>query len=84
MLGKMTSKNQITIPKKIVDQLPDTSHFDIGLKDGVVFEHADLVLVRHTNGALVVQDTESWVVVTLVSPVVFEGDEEFGGTSCEE
>ncbi len=37
MLGKLTSKNQITIPKKIVDQLPDTLHFDIGLKDGVVF-----------------------------------------------
>ena len=37
MLAKMTSKNQITIPKKIVNRLPDnTSHFDIEMKDGVV------------------------------------------------
>lgn len=36
MLAKMTSKNQVTIPKKIVEQLPDTKHFDIEIKDGVV------------------------------------------------
>jgi hypothetical protein len=36
MLAKMTSKNQITIPKKIVNRLPDTRHFDIEMKDGVV------------------------------------------------
>lgn len=36
MLAKMTSKNQITIPKKIVEQLPDVDYFDVELKDGVV------------------------------------------------
>ena len=36
MLAKMTSKNQITIPKKIVDKLPQVKHFDIQLKDGTV------------------------------------------------
>ena len=36
MLAKLTSKNQITIPKKIMDQLPDIQHFDIKLDDGVV------------------------------------------------
>ena len=36
MLAKITSKNQITIPKKIIDQLPDVKHFDIELKDGAV------------------------------------------------
>jgi len=36
MLAKMTSKNQITIPKKIVDQFPDIQYFDIEMKDGVV------------------------------------------------
>ncbi len=36
MLAKMTSKNQITIPKKIVDQLPDTNYFEVELKDGLI------------------------------------------------
>jgi len=36
MLAKLTSKNQITIPKKIMDQLPDIQHFDVELHDGVV------------------------------------------------
>ena len=36
MLTKVTSKNQITIPKKIMDQLPDVKYFDLALKDGVI------------------------------------------------
>ncbi|MEJ2586069.1 MAG: AbrB/MazE/SpoVT family DNA-binding domain-containing protein [Deltaproteobacteria bacterium] len=36
MLTKITSKNQITIPKKIVDQLPDVQYFDVEIKNGVV------------------------------------------------
>jgi bifunctional DNA-binding transcriptional regulator/antitoxin component of YhaV-PrlF toxin-antitoxin module len=36
MLTKITSKNQITIPKKIIDKIPDVKHFDIEFKDGVV------------------------------------------------
>ena len=36
MLVKLTAKNQITIPKKVVDQLPDVKYFDVQLKDGVV------------------------------------------------
>ena len=36
MLAKMTSKHQITIPKKIVEQLPDVEYFEVDLKDGVV------------------------------------------------
>ena len=36
MLAKMTSKNQITIPKKIVEQLPGVEYFEVELKDGVV------------------------------------------------
>ncbi|WP_419662597.1 transcriptional regulator, AbrB family [Desulfosarcina variabilis str. Montpellier] len=36
MLTKITSKNQITIPKKIMDQLPEVRHFDVELKDGTV------------------------------------------------
>ena len=36
MLAKITSKNQITIPKKIIEKLPDVKHFDIEFKNGVV------------------------------------------------
>jgi len=36
MLAKITSKNQITIPKKIIDKIPNVKHFDIELKDGII------------------------------------------------
>jgi bifunctional DNA-binding transcriptional regulator/antitoxin component of YhaV-PrlF toxin-antitoxin module len=36
MLAKLTAKNQITIPKKVVEQLPDVKYFDVALKDGAV------------------------------------------------
>jgi bifunctional DNA-binding transcriptional regulator/antitoxin component of YhaV-PrlF toxin-antitoxin module len=36
MLAKVTSKNQITIPKKIIDQVPDTKYFEVEFKDGVI------------------------------------------------
>ena len=32
----MTSKNQITIPMKIIQQLPDVEYFEVALKDGIV------------------------------------------------
>ena len=36
MLAKITSKNQITIPKQIIDQLDDVTHFDVQLDKGAV------------------------------------------------
>ena len=36
MLAKLSSKNQITIPKDVMSRLPHVKYFDIGLKDGVV------------------------------------------------
>lgn len=36
MLAKMTSKNQITIPKKIVEQIPDIKYFEVELKEGII------------------------------------------------
>lgn len=36
MLAKITSRNQVTIPKKIMDQLPNPKYFDVELRDGVV------------------------------------------------
>ena len=36
MLAKLTSKNQITIPKKIIDRIPKTQYFDVELKEGAI------------------------------------------------
>jgi bifunctional DNA-binding transcriptional regulator/antitoxin component of YhaV-PrlF toxin-antitoxin module len=36
MLAKLTAKNQITIPKKILSQLPDVKYFDVEINDGLV------------------------------------------------
>ena len=52
MLAKITSKNQITIPKKIIDQIPETNYFDVELKDGLIvlrplkFYDTDLEKIR--------------------------------------
>lgn len=36
MLAKITSKNQITIPKKVMSQIADTKYFDVEFKDGKI------------------------------------------------
>lgn len=36
MLAKLTSKNQITIPKSVLSQLPSVEYFDVEFKDDVV------------------------------------------------
>jgi bifunctional DNA-binding transcriptional regulator/antitoxin component of YhaV-PrlF toxin-antitoxin module len=52
MLAKITSKNQITIPKKIVDQIPDVNYFYVEFKGGVIvlrpmrFYETDLKKIR--------------------------------------
>lgn len=52
MLAKLTSKNQITIPKQIIDQLENVTHFDVHLDSGAVvlkpvrFFQTDLEQIR--------------------------------------
>lgn len=36
MLAKKTSKNQITLPKTIVKQLPEVEYFEVSLRKGEV------------------------------------------------
>ena len=36
MLAKKTSKNQITLPKAVVRQLPDVQYFDVSVREGEV------------------------------------------------
>lgn len=36
MLAKLTTKNQITIPKKVIEQLSNVKYFDVEMKDGFI------------------------------------------------
>lgn len=36
MLAKITAKNQITIPKKIIDQMPGVKYFEVQLKNETI------------------------------------------------
>ncbi|MBW1782203.1 MAG: AbrB/MazE/SpoVT family DNA-binding domain-containing protein [Deltaproteobacteria bacterium] len=36
MLAKLTAKNQITIPKQIIEQIPETRYFDVTLNGETV------------------------------------------------
>ena len=36
MLAKKTSKNQITLPKKIVDKFPGVDYFDVRVEKGQI------------------------------------------------
>ena len=52
MLAKLTTKNQITIPKDIISRMPDVQYFDVAYDDGIVFLkpvkviNADLAQIR--------------------------------------
>jgi bifunctional DNA-binding transcriptional regulator/antitoxin component of YhaV-PrlF toxin-antitoxin module len=48
MLAKLTSKNQITIPKKIVERLPKADYFKVEYRDGAVV----LTPLRTSGGEL--------------------------------
>lgn len=34
MLAKLTSKNQLTLPKTVISDFPDTRYFDVTQEDG--------------------------------------------------
>lgn len=36
MLAKKTSKNQLTLPKAVVQQIPDVEYFDVSVREGEV------------------------------------------------
>ena len=36
MLAKKTVKNHMTLPKAIVDEIPDTDYFEVSLRDGEI------------------------------------------------
>lgn len=36
MLAKKTAKNQITLPKALLEQLPETQYFDVAVRRGAL------------------------------------------------
>ena len=50
MLAKLTAKNQITIPKKILSQLQEVEYFDVEINDGVVLLKPVKVIETNLQG----------------------------------
>jgi len=50
MLAKKTSKNQLTLPKEVIKEFPDTEYFDVTVRERkiilmpVKITHADITL----------------------------------------
>ena len=62
MISKKTSKNQITLPKKIVSQFPGCEYFDVTAEDGrIVLRPVDpdaLVRVQRKLKELGIRDRD--------------------------
>lgn len=62
MLAKITSKNQLTLPKKITSAIGPAEYFDIELKDGQIIltpvriQRADAVRAKLAELAITGQD----------------------------
>jgi hypothetical protein len=49
MLAKKTVKNQITLPKSIVEKLPDTDYFEVSLRGEEIVLKPVLIEARGTK-----------------------------------
>jgi hypothetical protein len=53
MISKKTSKNQITLPRKIVSQFPGCEYFDVVAEDGrIVLRPVDPDALKKVQGKL--------------------------------
>ena len=53
MIAKKTTKNQITLPKRIVEQFPDCEYFEVTAEGGrIVLEPLDLGALRKVQRKL--------------------------------
>ena len=50
MLAKKTVKNQITLPKAVVDELPDAEYFEVRLEGGEI--HLKPVILEGSSSRL--------------------------------
>ncbi len=62
MLAKKTSKNQITLPKKIIEHFPDVDYFDVSEEQGKIilmplqYNQADKVRGKLAQMGIVAED----------------------------
>ncbi len=62
MLAKKTSKNQITLPKKIIEHFPDIDYFDVSEEQGKIillplqYNQADKVREKLAQMGIVAED----------------------------
>lgn len=77
MIAKKTSKNQLTLPKKVVEQFPDVEYFDVTVDDAritlVPVRPAQLLQVQARLEELGISDREirdavAWARKTRRSP----------------
>ena len=67
MLAKVTSKNQLTLPKKVVNELGKVEYFEVETREGrivltpVRIQRADAVRAKLTELGLVEQDVRNAV-----------------------
>ena len=53
MLAKVTSKNQLTIPKSIISDFPDTKYFEVSKENGrIVLTPVNLVTFRQGSSKI--------------------------------
>ena len=53
MLAKVTSKNQLTLPKSIVSDFPDTKYFDVSKESGrIVLTPVNLMTAEKVRAKL--------------------------------
>ncbi len=55
MLAKKTSKNQLTLPKEVVKEFPNTDYFDVTVKERKII----LMPVRITNEDITLEGVRS-------------------------
>ncbi len=67
MLAKLTSKNQLTLPKRVMAQFPDTNYFDVRAESGKIVlapvrpDQADAAREKLAELGITSQDVEEAV-----------------------
>jgi hypothetical protein len=61
MLAKKTVKNQITLPKAIVEKLPETDYFEVRLRGQEIVLRPVLIEAKSTKLAKVRSKTKAWL-----------------------
>ena len=83
MLAKMTSKNQLTLPRSVTDQLGATDYFDVEVRDGQIvltpvrIQRGDSVRAKLAALGLTdadISDAVTWARQTAESPALQAAD----------